>query len=503
MSTYRLITAALLIALLVAPIAAVAPSLVASAQPTTIKIGALLPLTGDLQSYGVRAQAAVQVAVEDVNAYLEAQNAWFRFELVVEDTQTKPDIAVQRFGSLVAQGIKFIVGPMTSAEVKKLKDLADSENVLIISPSSTAIELKIAGDNVFRFCPTDDVQSQAIGALAEDLGLKGVVIINRADTWGDGLKNATQEVLEAAGVEVAAVYSYNPESPNFPGIASQANGDIEDLIEKYGQDKVAVVAIGFKEVVELFSAAADYDALASVFWIGSDGTAQLSEFISDPIASEFSVSTLFINPIFSPAATEAQEAVREKVKAMIGEEPDAYSLAAYDAVWAVALALLQTGPIEDPDEMVASVKELLPEITMSDEFGEVAATGKFPLDEGGDRATADYDWFIVVEVGGEYKWVKAGVYKGVEDVNEWIEIEGVGKTLPELFEEKFKPAEETPTETETEQPAEETPTEEAPPAETPEEPEEEGGISTTLIAAIIIIIVVLAAAAYYFFARSK
>ncbi len=157
------IGALLLAVALIAPIFLSTPALyTAAAQPTTITIGALLPLTGDLQSYGVRAQAAVQVAVEDVNAYLESKNAWFRFELKVEDTQTKPDVAVQKFNSLVAQGIKFIVGPMTSAEVKKLKDLADQNNVLIISPSSTAIELKIAGDNVFRFCPTDDVQSKAI-----------------------------------------------------------------------------------------------------------------------------------------------------------------------------------------------------------------------------------------------------------------------------------------------------------------------------------------------------
>ncbi|BAN90069.1 ABC transporter substrate-binding protein [Aeropyrum camini] len=493
------IGALLLAVALIAPIFLSTPALyTAAAQPTTITIGALLPLTGDLQSYGVRAQAAVQVAVEDVNAYLESKNAWFRFELKVEDTQTKPDVAVQKFNSLVAQGIKFIVGPMTSAEVKKLKDLADQNNVLIISPSSTAIELKIAGDNVFRFCPTDDVQSKAIGALVRDLGIKGVVIINRADTWGNGLMEATKEVLEGEGVEVASVYSYNPESPNFSGIASQANGDMESLVSKYGEDKVAVVAIGFKEVVELFSAAADYETLEGVLWIGSDGTAQLSEFTTDPLAREFATSTLFINPIFSPAATAAQEKVRQEVVAKIGEEPDAYSLAAYDAVWAIALALLQAGPMDNPDEMVNQVKQLLPQITTSDEFAKYAATGKFPLDEGGDRATADYDWYIVAEVGGEYKWVKAGVYKGVEDKNEWVTIEGVGKTFPQLFQEKFAAAEETTTTTTP------SPTQATSPTETPEETEtaEEGGVSTTLIAAIIIVVIVLAAAAY-FFLRSR
>ncbi len=478
-----------------------------STAQQTITIGALLPLTGDLQSYGVRAKAAVEVAVEDMNAFLEEQNAWFRLELVVVDTQTKPDVAVSQFNSLIAQGIKFVVGPMTSAEVKKLKELADQNNVLLISPSSTAIELAIPGDNVFRFTPADDVQSKAVGALARDLGIKGVVIINRADTWGEGLARATKSVLENLGVEVINVYSYNPESPNFSAIASSAANDVRQLMEKYGRDKVAVIAIGFKEVVQLFKQAANYKELRSVVWFGSDGTANLSEFIKDPVAAEFAIETLFINPIFSPAATETQERVKQKVLERIGEEPDAYSYAAYDAVVALTLALLKVGPKDNPDELVNAVKEILPEITVSDEFARMAATGKFPLNEAGDRATADYDWWLIAEVEGKPEWIKVGVYKGVDDVNEWLTLPN-GKTFPELFQEKFAAMMEKPQEREAPQqetpeeatPAEERAEEAATPAETPEAApaEEEGGISTTAIIAAVVIIVIIAAAAFYF-----
>ncbi len=484
----------------------------AQAQPTTITIGALLPLTGDLQSYGERAKAAVEVAVDEMNNYLEQQNAWFRLQLVVEDTQTKPDVAVQKFNALVAQNIKFIVGPMTSAEVKKLKDLADQNNVLIISPSSTAIELAIPGDNVFRFCPADDVQSQAIGALANDLGLKAVVIINRADTWGNGLKDATVEVLQGEGIEVANVYSYNPESPGFTGIASSANNDVKDLLDNrgYKPSEVAVIAIGFNEVVQLFKEAQKYEYLSKVPWIGSDGTAMLSEFTEDPVAARFGTSVLFINPIFSPAASDVQDRVKQAVQAKIGQEPDAYALAAHDAVVAITLALLQAGPTDDPDAMVNSVKQLLPEITTSDEFAQFAATGKFPLNDAGDRGTADYDWFMILEVNGKAQWVKAGVYKGIENKNYFEKLPN-GKTYLEMFQEKFAAAAEQP-----QQPQEEAPAQagqgqqqEQAPAQQEEQPAgtgeqagqeqpaqeqqaEKGGTNTALIAAVIIIIIAIA-----------
>jgi len=481
-----------IIALVLAAMMIIAPVMgaVAAAQqePVTITIGALLPLTGDLQSYGERAKVAVEFAVMEMNDYLEQQNAWFRLELKVEDTQTKPDVAVQKFNALVAQGIKFIVGPMTSAEVKSLKDLANQENVLIISPSSTAIELAIPGDNVFRFCPADDVQSKAIGALVSDLGLKSVVIIYRDDTWGAGLNKATQEVLQGLGVEVYKTYSYNPESPGFASIVSNVNNDLNSLLNEYSNSEVAVIVIGFNEVKDLFIEARKYPVLSQVLWIGSDGTALLNEITDDPTSGKFAKDVLFINPIFSPAETDAQQRVKDYVRQQLGTDPDAYSLAAHDAVVAIALALLQAGPMDDPDQMVNAVKDLLPQITMSDEFAQFAATGKFPLNDAGDRATADYDWWVVIEeTTGKYKWCKVGTYKGIDDKNEWFTKDELGgKTFLDVFKERFgQAAAASPTTTTAEAPAEQTTT------------AQEGGGNTGLIAAIVIIIIIIAAAAFF------
>ncbi|MET1128828.1 MAG: ABC transporter substrate-binding protein [Thermoproteota archaeon] len=409
----------------------------AAAQETkTIVVGALLPLTGDLSDYGVRAKATLEVGVEDVNRYLEEKGAWFRIELRVEDTGTNPDMAVQKLNALIAQGIKFVIGPMTSAELKKVKDIATSQNVLLISPSSTALELKIPGDNAYRFCPADDVQSKAVVRLAKDLGAKGAVLIIRADTWGQGLKNEIVKLLEKEGIEYKTPLEYNPESPNFGAIAAQANSQVEELVNKYGADKVVVILIAFKEAADLFKEAATYEALRKVVWIGSDGTAKLATISEDPVAREFGKEVLFINPIFSPAETKNQEAIAQKVEQKIGDKPDAYSYAAYDALWAIALSLLDASPSASPDELVNHVKQKLEAgITNTDEFGAHSATGKFPLDDGGDRATADYDWWLVYDFGGKWDWYLVGKYLGNEDKNVWLTVDG--KKYPDLVRAKF------------------------------------------------------------------
>ncbi len=436
MKKAHLVLASLLI--LVVTIAPLASIVRAQSQPKTIVIGALLPLTGDLSDYGQRALATLQVGVSDVNAFLAQHHAWFRVKLLVQDTATNPDQAVARYNALVAAGVKFIIGPMTSASAKKVRTLATKQNVLLISPSSTAISLAIPGDNLFRFCPADNVQSAAVSTLVKYLHIKAAVLIIRADTWGIGLEKALEKDLSKMGVVYKPPIEYNPESPDFASIASQANTYVKELINKYGAQHVAVYLVSFKEATELFTVASSYSALKDVIWIGSDGTAKLTTISGNPIAAKFAAEVLFINPLYAPAATKNQQIIAQKVEQKIHQPPDAYSYAAYDALWAIALALYLKGNASmTPNQMVNLVKyELEHGLTESKIFAEHSATGAFPLNAAGDRATADYDFWIVYQLGGKYGWYKVGKYYGENQSIIWTKLPN-GKTYPELVMEKY------------------------------------------------------------------
>ncbi|MEM3096572.1 MAG: ABC transporter substrate-binding protein, partial [Nitrososphaerota archaeon] len=127
-----------------------------------ITIGALLPLSGDLASYGENSKVTVEIAVRDVNQYLQRAGVPVSVEVVIEDTQTKPDVALTKLQSLAARGIKIFIGPQTSAEVRQIKSYADSNKLLLVSQSSTAPALAIPDDYVYRFCPDDTIQGPAI-----------------------------------------------------------------------------------------------------------------------------------------------------------------------------------------------------------------------------------------------------------------------------------------------------------------------------------------------------
>ena len=375
-----------------------------------IRIGVLLPLTGDLASYGEAARAAALLAEQDINAWLQAAGAPFTIKMVIEDTQTDPTVAQQKFDTIVAQGIKFILGPMTSAEVSALKERADTQQILLISPSSTAPQLAIPDDFVYRFCPTDLIQGPAIAKVMQADGVEVVVALVRADDWGRGLiessKNAFLEMVPNGVVEVI---EYDPKNPNFAQQVAQLN----DLVNRYlGEGKkVGVLLISFNEAVQVFQQADQYDTLKQVRWYGSDGTALLSEIVNDPVAGKFAAQVKFINPIFAAAKSGKYEDVNKRLTEELGRVPDTYAFAVYDSAWVVTLALMAVGDY-DP----VKVKEILP--TTARVF--YGTTGEIVLNEAGDRAFADYALWEVLETSpGQYEWVNVGMFKYATNSIEW------------------------------------------------------------------------------------
>ena len=393
----------------------------------TVKIGALLSLTGTLSTYGENSKVALELAEKEINEWLDAIGAAWDFKIVVEDTATDPKTAMDKIQTLHGQGILFFVGPMTSAEVSEIKSYADANGLLVISQSSTSPALAIPGDSIFRFCPTDVVQGPAAARLMYDLGIRWVVPFWRGDTWGDGLeeaqKAAFEKILKETGEEGGFVSGirYDPSATEFSTQVAQINDIVTDLVNKYGADKVGVAYIGFEEVVAVFTEASKYDTLMKVKWIGSDGTAGLADLVENKVAAEFSIKTWFLSPVFAPSASPHLDRVKAYVKEKLGRTPDSYAYAAYDAAWVLALSL-QMVQKYDPN----AVKAILPDVVSR----YVGASGSFLLDENGDRATADYELWIPRKTDGGYEWAVAGVWHAATDSitweSWWLEFTGMG-----------------------------------------------------------------------------
>lgn len=368
----------------------------------TVTVGALLSLTGNWSSLGITSQAAMDIALEDINNHMKQQGAIWRFATKVYDTKLDTGLTRQFITAAKEDSIVFVVGPQSSAEAEVAAAFANDNRMLVVSQGSTAGSLSIVGDNLFRFCPADNVEGAAIAKTMYQDGVRAVITVARDDAGNRGLQTATGAAFAGyGGTEVKPITPYSVTDSDFTAIIAQIKAEIVHQTGFRNPEAVAVYYASFDECVTLFRQALMDPVLYSVRWYGGDGTALSVALQQDLPAAEFAIRTNYIAPAYGlPEATRhLWEPLSEKVIQRTGLTPDAFALAAYDALWVTALTYLQ---VVEP--AFDALKEQF--TVQANRYNGV--TGNTLLNAAGDRATGAYDYWGLVSENGVYRWkVKA------------------------------------------------------------------------------------------------
>jgi branched-chain amino acid transport system substrate-binding protein len=391
----------------------------------SVTLGALLPISGASSSLGESEEAAIKIAIKDVNEYLSKSNSNIRVGLIIEDTQTNPAISLEKLQDLAAKGVRIVIGPGTSAEIQELKDYADKNGILLVSPSSTAPSLAVEGDNIFRFVPDDTHQAQAISKRMWQDGVRVVVPMWRTDVYGNDLLNATKYNFEMLGGNVVNGVGYTPRTGDFSASLNRINfmiwdQDLKSLglkisqaVAKYGSDKVGVYLVSFDEVVPIFIEAQNQPVLSIVKWYGSDGSALNDKLVRNIEAAMFAAKTGFVNPIYGVDNNNNYKfkLVDDQIQKSIGRVPRSYAEVAYDTFWVAALTESSSGGAKDINSLKKAFLQVANSFT--------GITGDTSLNDAGDRKHADYDFWVIRGNDGKsidnhwgiFAWVQVGRFQ--------------------------------------------------------------------------------------------
>ncbi len=359
-------------------------------------IGGLFSITGNWETLGKASRAALKIAIEDINEFYKGNEKKVKFTSSVKDTVLEPNLALELLKEFLDSGTNLVIGPMSSAEVSVIKDFADNNDIIIVSQSSTAGSLSIAGDNIFRFAPDDSQEGSAITELMLHDCIDSIIPIFRDDAGNEGLNIATTLFFEDAGGFVGESIKYGPDTVDFTDIVEKLSDLVSEQIGDFGTENVAVYLAGFDEVVEIFKLAKDDPILGSVKWYGSDGVVFSQALLTNQDgSSEFAQNVIYPNPIFglSDEMIDVWGPIADEITERTGVVPDAFALSVYDIAWTLARAYLNT---EDPKDLG----------TFKNEFILAAAE----LNDAGDRKFANFDFWGVREENGVFIWKKVGFF---------------------------------------------------------------------------------------------
>jgi ABC-type branched-subunit amino acid transport system substrate-binding protein len=193
-----------------------------------LRIGTVLPLTGDLAAFGPLLTDAAVMAVEVINETLEAEGIeGITVEMVAtEDSQTLQGPGVEAATKLVqSDGVQVIIGAMASnVTIPIAESVAIPDGVVLISPTSTAPGVTdLEDDNlVYRILSSDTLQGEALGDAAFEAFGEGTVNVGaRNDAFGTALQSLFEERFTELGGEIGETLTWNPDAPTFDTEAQQ------------------------------------------------------------------------------------------------------------------------------------------------------------------------------------------------------------------------------------------------------------------------------------------
>lgn len=405
--------------------AAAPPSATSSASPSSspaasdakgLKIGTLLPATGDLASVGQPMLAAVPLLVETVNKCGGVNGAPVSL-LPNTDDQTDPTAGADGMTKLAeVDKVAGVVGSFGSSVSAAAIPIAIRNKVMLVSPGSTSPVFTERGKKGefqgywARTAPPDTYQARALAKLAYEKGIRRAATVVINNDYGRGFEKEFVQAFKKLGGTItneAKPARYDPKATTFATEAQAA----------FSGKPQGVAAVAYAETGALLLKTAYQQGLSKgVQILLTDGSK------SDQFASQVGKTSdgKFILQgalgTIPGADGKALDALTKAWQTKFKQSPAAYAPQSWDAaallVLAAQAAKANTGDAikskilevaNGPGKEVSDVCEGLKLLSQGEKINYQGASGNVDIDTSGDVSGVYDVW--EVEPDGKLKTV--------------------------------------------------------------------------------------------------
>lgn len=299
-----------------------------NSKSASVKIGSIGPLSGQYAVYGSDCKNGIELAVQEINAAggINGQP----FEVIYEDDEGNNEKSVSAYKKLVTKdGVKLIIGSLTSGCTQAIAPLAQAQKVVLIAPAATAPAITETGDFIFRTCFIDPFQGTVGGKFAvQELGSKKAgILYDAGNDYSVGLMENFEKEFVAGGGKIVAKESYQGGDKDFNAQLTKiknAQPDVVYLPEYYTDVALIARQLRAQGINTPIVGADGWDGLTE-----NAGTEVLNGFYSNHYASD---------------------STDEKVQTFVKSYTEKYNLAptsfaalGYDSVYMLKDAVLNAG----------------------------------------------------------------------------------------------------------------------------------------------------------------
>ena len=371
----------------------------------SVKVGIVLPLTGDYAKFGEIEKKSFELALDEINASGGINGK--QLELVMEDDTGRPDVGRSAVEKLIAKDkVVMIGGGYSNSVTYAVAGVCQQNKMPFLVNTGSADKITTSDwDYIFRLNPPVSHYADALTTLlAEKIKPKTVAIVHENSFFGTKGAKSFSKFCEKAGYKVVLTQGYEHGGIDFKPVLiriKQLNPDIVYMVS-YIMD----ASLLMKQAREL--------KLTPKMFIGGAGGFTLPEFAQNAgVASEKVISaTLWHQVLPFPVAMDYYK----KFEARYNKPTMYYGAEAYSACYVIADVLKRTKSFTNTD-----IKQAISETNMMTVFGPVKFINWGNM-KNQNKATA----YVVQWINGklELVWPTDHATKMFEYPVDWIKTWG-------------------------------------------------------------------------------
>ena len=301
-------------------------------EPKKLKVGLLVPISGENFKIGNSIIKAIRMAMKDINSE--------EIEIIVKDTRTDPNITLKSSYELQNQGVKVVIGPVFFKSVEYLNEIDD---MIFLSLTNKTVNLP---KNVISSGVNSTSQLNTIKKFIQDNNIGNTIFlipnVGYEDELRKGIKKSRLKIFKTYYYDneptkltnqIEEITNYKIRKQNLEDEIIRLEESDEpnkgDLIEKLKM-KYTLGDVKFQSVI-----IADFkESLKSVTTslLYTDVSPRNKYFITlNQWFDESLINEKDVQPIYYPSINQANfKKYREKYELDYNEEPSHLSLLSYD-----------------------------------------------------------------------------------------------------------------------------------------------------------------------------
>ena len=310
----------------------------AQAENDTIKVGAILAVTGGASFLGGPESRTIEMQIEKINANGGIHGK--KIELILKDSGANPEKAISFTKQLIEEEKVFaILGPSTSGETMKIKNICEQGKTVLLSCGAAEVIVNPVAKYVFKTPQKDSFAVKKIYMEMNKLKISKIAVLAGNTGFGKAGKGQLLAIAPEFGIEVVATEVYDKKATDLSAVVAKlmSNKDIQAVVNWSIVPAQAIVAKNMRQAgwnVPLFQS----HGFGNIKYVEAAGAA--AEGIIFP------AGRLLVADALSDDNPQKEVLMNYKhdYEAKFQEQASTFGGHGYDAIMILAKAIEQAGP---------------------------------------------------------------------------------------------------------------------------------------------------------------